>query len=232
MSDLQSAGLAEPSGGSREMRAFIVRLTALLARVAHDLLKSRSLEHSYRAALIQVVDPEEGALYVRANEILAALDRDEVGSSLADHGLAGGTETDLKMTAFDAALRRSRYRQRARASLPPDYDGPEFEGVVFAAEPEPKSEGRLRKLLSGLASAFVVANSVLRSLAHAVPAAGAYGEIKDAIEAGVETVENAGGLLRKAGKVAKRVKFWRQPDEETLPVVDQPPEPEPPLPMP
>jgi hypothetical protein len=213
------------------MRAFIVRLTALLARAAYDLLKSESLEPGYRLALSQVVDREEGALYVRANEILAALDRGEFESPLADHGLAGGPETDLKMTAFDAALRRSRYRQRTRASLPPGYDGPEFAEVIFVSEREPQTEGRLRKLLSGLASAFVVANSVLRSLANAVPAAGAYGEIKDAIEAGVETVANAGGLLSKAGKFVKAVKFWGRPDEET-PVVDQPPEPEPPLPTP
>ncbi len=207
------------------MRAFIVRLTALLARVAHDLLNSRSLEPSYRAALTQVVNPADGALYVRAYQILDALDRPEVVSSRADHGLAGGPETDLKMAAFDAALRRSRYRQRSRPSLPPDYDGPEFEGVVFVAEPEPNSEGRLRKLFSGLASAFVVANSVLRSLAHAVPAAGAYGEIKDAIEAGVESVVNADGLLRKVWK-----RFRRRPDEETLPLLNQPPDTEPPLP--
>ena len=209
------------------MRAFIIRLTALLARVAYDLLKSRSLEPGYRAALIQVVNPEEGALYVRANEILAALDRGEVEPSLADHGLAGGPETDLKMAAFDAALRRSRYRQRTRSSLPPDYDGSVFEEVAFVAESEPNSEGRLRKVLSSIASAFVVANSVLRSLAHAIPAAGAYGEIKDAIEAGVETVANAGSLLRKAWR---RAKFWRRRDEDAFPVAGQPPETKPPSP--
>lgn len=229
MADSQSSGLAEPAGGSSELRLFIVRLTALLARVADDLLKTRSLESTYRSSLTRVVNRDDGALYARAYEILAGLDSDEIEPSLLDHGLAGGPETDLKMAAFDAALRRSRYVQRARSSLPADYDGPEFEGVVFVVEDEPKSESRLRKLLSGAASAFKVANSLLRSLAHSVPAAGAYGELKDAIEAGVETVANAGGLFKK---VAKRLRFRKRPNEETRQVVDTPPpETEPPLPM-
>jgi hypothetical protein len=188
-------GLSPAEGA--ELRTFIVRLTALLRRATSDLVMARGLNDGYRHTLKRLID--ENVIGTRAQEILDTLDSPtgEVPQALHDHGLdEGSTELRFKLAAFNAAVQRSGYVE-TRSGDPLSSAPVQLEDVHFEHRAPVRSESRLHKVLSGLASAFKVANSIVKSLSHAIPAAGAYGEIKDGVEEGIDTAASGVGLVRR-----------------------------------
>jgi hypothetical protein len=52
-------------------------------------------------------------------------------------------------------------------------------------------------LLRSVGSVFTVANAVLKSASHAIPVAGAYAEIKESVEAGIDLVTTGASWVRR-----------------------------------
>jgi hypothetical protein len=195
MSDLGTTIDSGPTatGGEPTFQAladFIRRFSSLLDAVVIDLISLRELDDVIRSALRELV--EDGTIRRYADQIVAAVDGRDVSTQqmLVLHGLADySPDMTLKMATFDAAVRRCDYTETDTGVFTPVSAelGPGGAEVLDAVE--------------SVGSVFTVANAMLKSVSHAIPVAGAYGEVKDSVEAGIDLVGKAvrgiRGLLRR-----------------------------------
>ena len=158
----------------RQFAEIMSRHASLLRTVVRDLTRLRGLDEDLERELIRLRDSTVIVDY--RDQILAALRipnsiRRALRCTVADHTL----DMALKKAAFDAAVRGSRYHESVADDGTPQ----------FSLRSRRPREGTVGRALESTAQAFEVANAIARSAAHAIPAAGAYGEVKDAVEAAV-----------------------------------------------
>jgi len=181
--------------------AFVTRFTGLMRRLLADLTRVTGLDPEFDDAIRNVIRQRTIEEYARTIiEAVEGLEGD-ARASLVSHGLADGSaDMRLKMAAFDAAVRASKYVETA--------DG-EFGHRSSEAG---QRESQVLDVLASAGSALTVANSILKSASHAIPVAGAYSEIKDSAEAGIS-------LLRKGIRAVRglRRRFRRAGRSEPQP---------------
>jgi len=184
----------------RAFTAFVTRFTELMRRILTDLTRVPGLGDDFDAAIRIVIRERTIDGYARAIiRAVAELDQD-ARTSLVNHGLADGSaDMRLKMAAFDASVRASRYVETASGEFRP------------AASEAGQSESQVLAALSSTGSALTVANAMLKSASHAIPLAGAYAEIKDTAESGINLLAKGVGLVRR---VARRFRKAGRPEPQ------------------
>ena len=196
----------DPNEGRFSQMLALLRHSAEFLRWVIEIVRSMPIEDQRLAHALSVMP---GVVEDRSRDLINAVLSHEYDDALADHGLDNESfDWQFKLAGYQAALER-------------------VDELNIAAG---DSRRRKRKGLKKVQTVLKWLNVPLRSIAGAIPGAGgAYNEVKDGVEATVDTaVDQPGAFKKAAGSVARvvgRLNPLRRA-EPSLPT--QPPEETPP----
>lgn len=169
--------LVDPLDDFTELIAFTWVTHQLIDFVLDRLMQLEELDTQIAATIPALKEQ----LPKRTVQLIGQLLGGEHADELNRHGLSDGhPEWQFKYAVFQAALRDLSLEASALV----------VEAAATGVQPD---QGRLKRLLQKVRHPLKGANVILRSLAAATPAGGAFNEIKDGVEAAVDKVTDESG---------------------------------------